>query len=584
MQNFKLLFSFSLKRILKSKSFKILFFSCISINLILNLLFFGLLPNYYMISAAMLSTSLIGILFLSFLNINNIVAFIIQDSYSGIQGVQIRRGSSIKNIFLSKICANKIVTFLYILITYLLFLLAILPYNFGANTYILFNFSLGVFALVPFDLFITAIALFLSVLFKKYKISLSISWILYTLLTFQWLFGPLVFAFAPIPTKGDADIIKYNANELYKLSKKYKNGLSKSLINDYVNFNNIVNSADENYFEIYSDKNIDPKLEKRMKTYIYEMFFYEGLLMEFYNLLDLNKFETSVQDYLKNFKIDYINISINTDIDLKEDLNDSLTFSFLKSISEPGSGEQNIYTYKNSYFYKTSKNNYSKMDQLQTNLYYINSDNLRFKEFTDKNNIEINTQELLEIKNIFKDLFKYHYSWNKYKKLDIIREEDGISNKPNKYSLDNNPNYWVKNMKYSQGTRFFNIIFKQLLSEVNYPNSNKSEYEYYLKYQKLINNNYKWNPFMSLYNMFYFSGKNNFQSDSIVLQQALLPIADFRILYKENENDEEQLYYYNSRPFNIILTYSIWIIISLFLLSISYFIFNKMIYKKGGDQ
>ncbi|AXK51721.1 ABC transporter permease [Spiroplasma alleghenense] len=551
-QNSRVIFKFSLLRIIKNKLFIILTAIILSLIVLIPILAMTLGENIINdVEMAMIFIIVLSIFWISFVNINNIVTIAITDEKSGIQSLENRRGVKNSSIFFAKFAPLKIITLSYILLVYLIFILVSLMFPIPLKGFIIRNLAVGIFSLIAYDFLIFGVVLLLSSTTRSMKKALPFGWILMTLFMFFSIFGPIFFAFNPDLGDWSSNIYEPSIKNNFDLRQtqtsetNFLTQLSESL-NDLENSfkENIAGPIDGDFETIFRDHDIT------------KLIFNDGMITYFGELIEQGSFEKSVEKYFKKFNtsLEKTRILIN-EAELKKALEDNLYYEFVKSINIKAEWNKEKH-FKNSYFYKSSGNNYNKPQQLKEVL-----DN--FKNF-DNGTVKISENETEVLKSTVVNSYRFEYS---------LRSNDDVIGKNWTGKIDSknffyNYNFWIDSSPYSPGSYLFNKISSRLIKNFKYPLKIEEE-KFRWKIAAALN--YQINPFMWFYEMVYFSGVNNPETNHFIAENSPLPIAPLTFYNLDKEGN----LIYTKRPFAVWANYLGFIAFGTTLATFGYLSFCK---------
>ncbi|AUB31249.1 hypothetical protein [Spiroplasma floricola] len=268
----------------------------------------------------------------------------------------------------------------------------------------------------------------------------------------------------------------------------------------------------------------------------------------------------------------YVNAEIRNINEVKNVMENSLIFQYLSFFSIKNS-ESHKKNFKNSFYNKISKSNFYGDEQLNQVLKNFSQE--KWNVFIEQDKVKqfnLNQTDFNEVMIVNKYIEKIFFSYTTtFGNTEIYPNDEKGSEV---YDFFSDIDYWMDNnyLNYSFGSDLYaKILFESLGAPNNkdYPKEGQDNYD-----------NYKYNPFMWIYEMIFFSGKNDFLTDSQILSTSLLPLGNYRIFALDEENKIVK----TKRPFNIYLNYSIFLLFGISCVLISYYGFNKKIYTKAGEE
>ncbi|AHI53784.1 hypothetical protein SSABA_v1c03750 [Spiroplasma sabaudiense Ar-1343] len=548
-QGFKVVFRFSFLRIIKNKVFIILSTITLALIILIQSLTMNIGDNIlYKNNIGLIFIVVLGIFWLSFVNIGNVASIAITDNRNGIQSLENRRGLKNSSIFWAKFLPLKIVTTTFICLVYLIYVIisAISPVY--LKDFIIINLGTGLLSLVAYDFLIFGVTLFLAASSKSLKRTLPAVWILTTLFMFFAIFGPIFFALASDDrTSNNYSPIIKNAKEL----QGTQNEEDRFLTELYKSMNELEEIFEEN---ITSDRSHND-------TYLFSHWFIiwqtfdSGMLPYFGELIEEDAFATSIEKYFNKFEtnLEEQKIEIN-EIELKKRIKDNLYYQFIKEVSVKSQGDK-IKNFKNSFYYKNSSKNYNKPQQLKEVLTNLKN--------VDRNKFDISDNELAKLHDSLINMFKFE--WSIYSNEEILNIDP--YGRPDTKNIFYNYQFWINDSRYSPGTYLFNLLNYELLG---YFDMEIKVGDYFQWTPKAIWN-YRANPFMWFYEMVYFSGKNNPEVNYFMSADAPLPIAQFSFYDLDSQGE----LIYSQRPFSVWANYLVFIGMGSLLIGLGYRAFCK---------
>ncbi|AXK51548.1 hypothetical protein [Spiroplasma alleghenense] len=552
-QSFSVIFKFSLLRIIKSKVFIIISAIIIALILLIQILTMSL-GQKIVFKTQIAMTFIIGlsIFWISFVNINNAIRIAIIDERSGLQSLQNRRGVKKSTQFFAKFLPLKIITTSFVLIVFMIFVFVTLMYPIPLKEFVVKNLSIGLFSLIAYDFLIFGLVFAISSKTKSLKKALPVGWVIMTMFMLFPLLGTIFFLF-----ESSYDSNPKNIFNNYEISK---HALQKTQ-NEKISFlNQLSESLEILENELMENITTDRPGWWEGKLYnerdIIDLFLRNGLITLLGDLIEKNQLITYLNYYLKNFDSSLANESIIiNESKLKDTFEKSLYYQFVKSINIPSEGKR-INNYHNSYFYKNFSGNWSKPQQLKEVI-----DN--FRGF-DNELGKISSSEISALIKTIKNIYDYEFSINLNRDVLEIYETDQNFDQ----NVFLNYQFWIDFSPYSPGSYLFNIINYKIIDSLKEPfNIDKSSFIFDSKYAL----NYQINPFMIFYEMAYFSGSNDPQSNHILTKNSVMPISGFTFYDLNSEGD----LIYSKRPFIVWLNYLLFIGSGIMLTSFGYRYFNK---------
>ncbi|WP_338972078.1 hypothetical protein [Spiroplasma endosymbiont of Panorpa germanica] len=548
-QGFKVVFRFSFLRIIKNKVFIILSTIILALIILIQSLTMNIGDNIlYKNNVGLIFIVVLGIFWLSYVNIGNIASIAITDSRNGIQSLENRRGLKNSSIFWAKFLPLKIVTTTFVCLVYLIYVMisAISPVY--LKDFIIINLGTGLLSLLAYDFLIFGVTLFLAARSKSLKRTLPTVWVLTTLFMFFAIFGPIFFAFASDgPTTNNYSPIIKNAKEL----QDTQNEEDRFLTELHDSMNELRDIFSEN---ITSDR-VGNDIYLFSPGYIIWDTLGRGMLPYFGELIEEDAFTSSIEKYFKKFNtsLEEQKIEINEQ-ELRTGIQNNLYYQFIKEVSVKSQGDKTK-NFKNSFYYKNSSKNYNKPQQLKevlTNLKNI-----------DRNDFDISDNELAKLHDSLINMFKFE--WSIYSNEQIL-DIDSYG-QPDTKNIFYNYQFWINDSRYSPGTYLFNLLNYELLGYFDM----EIKVGDYFQWTPNAIWNYRANPFMWFYEMVYFSGKNNPEVNYFMSAEAPLPISQFSF-YDLNSQGE---LIYSQRPFSVWANYLVFIGIGTLLAGLGYRSFCK---------
>ncbi|AXK51541.1 ABC transporter permease [Spiroplasma alleghenense] len=525
---FKVIFKFSLSRILKSKAFIVvtsIFF------LILSLMMIIAMKNSDNIlkktEAWMIVIILFSMFWLSFVNINSIVKISISDLRNGIQGLENRRGVKDSTIFFAKFLPLKIVTSTFIFCVFLIFTFFTLVFPVSMQGFIIRNLAVGVFSLFTFDLIIFGLTIWISSATRSMKKSISFCWMVMIFFMLFPILGPGGFFLSM-----DKEI-----ENQYNPYLKYQQSLRNTQNQD----DNFLTELSKSAADLKTVLESNITREGRYKDdapdsdYLIKLFLDRGMLTFFGDLIEKEVFSESINFYLQNFGWTLESLRIKVDEEsIKKELQDNLFYQFTKSVNIKSKGNKEKH-WKNSYFYKNSSSNYNKSQQL--NEVINNLDNLK------NNGFEISAKETKALKKSIRNIYQSEFS--PYSNKLVI--ETRSNTRPLKYDFFSNYHIWIQYSNYSPGSYLFNMINYSLIKDLK----PLSYFDQSLSLKVNGRANFLLNPFMWYYETIYFSGNNNIDTNSLISKNLAMSINEFNYYTYKSNGDLK----FGKRPFSTTASY-----------------------------
>ncbi|AKX34687.1 hypothetical protein SLITO_v1c10760 [Spiroplasma litorale] len=586
-------FKFSIMRTLKRKLFYIPISIVIALNLFISIIIFTTSNSFMIITIGSIFIILIDMIFISFFNITNLSDFFIQDHISNIESLMIRKGRKPTVIFFSKIFANKLITTSFILVVYTLYILISLSTKIYQKETIVLKYSLGVFVLIPFDLLITWITLLIAVTTKSYKKTLPVTWVISVLFFMYPIIGPGLFVALGSSDLYDSNIIsslyRYenykerknknaflnklytDLNETKKLETKYKNLVDENIT---IKFSNESENESGDYQIIRS-------VTLNFITYMLSKSWLKPQLYLFSQEKNQKLVETFVKEYINNSKNNY-NFKINFTSEFNQQLiNLFEKDEFLKDIVtlSPSvvSATDNVKSYwNNSYF-----NSNDKEVLIGDNGIKGTVNSTLFSKL-----IKTTDDQLKNIYKIISNAYNYNFADIKYStpNLSNVESEKYIYDK---LKFEFNWSFLQKNIIIPYNFLSMVEILKDTLEDPLVPQT-----AYIINIDSNYTKNksfYNLSPFNNFYVMANSFGSGDYY-DAFVQKNSFLRGPAYSLVYQTNSlqqfEDPSIAPEYSSKDsyFNLGAVYSSYIIISLGLIGMCYWIYVSRIYKKSGDK
>ncbi|AXK51668.1 ABC transporter permease [Spiroplasma alleghenense] len=560
--NFKTVFNFSLLRVKKNIPLIIISAVLMTLIIILNFTFLALTTGPKYISTLLIINVIISVFWLGFFNINNTTSFIIGDLNSGIQSLEIRRGATLKEIFWSKLLANKIISFSWIILVYLAFIICPLFFNKSYYKIIVLNYSFGIFSLLVIDLLITAITLSISCFTKSYKKSIPVAWIFVIMSMFSFMFAIVPYVFTPVDSYQN-EIMDFVAFDYFE---KHGQKHSKLMVKMGEDRDKIVDLfRDEDLFEINTENELEDWKYGTIRNYFNYSAFELGFLLDYNHWIKDNSFQQKIDDYLINLKIDEkISIKIDNE-ELKSRIESNFYLEFLEMVADKNTGNKKV-NFKNSLLNNNSRKNLVAENQFNDILKNFNQELIVNLSKIDQE-FDLNARDLKLLVNALMEVYFYKFSWK-----DSYLEYGTYENKYSspipftEYFLLNNWNQWYQAKEFSYGTNLLIMCLEQILwaYDMEWEADEDSELT-------ALNLNYQINPAMWFVEMILFSHSDNPLSDSLSINSSPMPILDFQIVKLDKKNKP----YFTKRPFSVTANYLVGITMACSLILIGYFGFLK---------
>lgn len=240
---------FNTLRTLKSRVFIVM----ASIFSILNIIVVASLSNMVASYSIAPSTMLIllpnsiGIIFIFIINLYTMITMYIEDKKNGIHGLEKRMGVSNWMIYFTRILSNKTIIYMWIIFSFISFLIFSSIFAGPYKDFVIENWSLGLFTQVIFDLLITAL-ISLMLIFKSIKFtSILISFISVFFVLFP-IIGTVQFVLVnPSKLDGTKELTNIALLDDYKKILEKKNSFIYELYEEYKNDpEDVVNVIDTN--------------------------------------------------------------------------------------------------------------------------------------------------------------------------------------------------------------------------------------------------------------------------------------------------------------------------------------------------
>lgn len=567
-----LLIRHNLKKSLKSK-FTIIWFSVLSILIITTIIVSNLTNQgtTTMIGVNVVVISILMILTIAIFNIVNLNDLFSNDHELGIMNLEIRKGKSKTNIFLSRLATNKIISLVYILLMMCTYLILVTIINKHETT--LFWMFL---TYIPIDLILTGVFLFFFSFFK-YKTAISFSSVLLSLI----LITPLISIVSQSLTN------QSNLPESQSLTKSYAANQVLNLAYD----------KNEQSF-VYNLLNDAQYLNKPLTEMPYENL----TLREAWKLLIteglISDFPTMLNTFWNEFQI----ISANQDEKPILEFSQEYKNSFFATLINNYSGTKGIYEqeYKNSLYLdnKVNNTNYQKMiNDLKLLIKIINLD---FKEYQDVqafNNLVLEYAQGMLYAS--KDNTSYQDFWDP-QTTDWIHYPIYLQNLWTPSFTQSKMGFLDKEKIFQQLTisptvRIWNQITIQLISNaLNYKKEDMTNFNnkdiikaYLIPWTAEFESWFFANPNLNFYEVIKMDQSKiingplnyywiyNYPSYIVVTENNEIgPISKLQSIVKNDSQSPQKLKVFNVTGFNLTI-----IAMALTLISISYFTFSKKLKK-----
>jgi len=222
---------------------------------------------------------MIAMIFLLIFNIATLIRFFGEQKQNGIYSLEIRKGKKSLSIFSQRVLANKVFTFVYILLAIAIFYVFFAFVKDPVTRYTMVSlYAPGLWTLLVFDTFITGLIIFISLL-NKIKLTASLASIISIIFIAFWIFGIVIdialsmisppklrndAEFASIGFSRQGQVTSHYAKEINQVRNKYKGGIVDSMIEGNSEFSSFGSLAETKWIPKKEDPSTSYPYIKRL--------------------------------------------------------------------------------------------------------------------------------------------------------------------------------------------------------------------------------------------------------------------------------------------------------------------------------